>query len=273
MKFGICQWSLPLEGPYACTVAQRLGLEGIQLDMGTWERGLALSRPAVREAWLEMAGQTGIQFPSIATTLADYFDLTAPDGSEDRTIVLHAFDKAVEAAVHMGVGMIMTPTFEKSAVRNEEEFGQLVSFLQYACDRTGEHGLTMATENPLSAADTLRLFREVDRANLRLYFDTQNYFLHLDADSAALIRELHGLFGDQLHVKDGRNKDLSGALLGEGDSGFAASATALHEVGYDGWIILENYYDREPLRAEDDDPEELIRRDLAIARETFAPAR
>ena len=269
MKFGICQWSLPLDGPYACTVAQRLGLEGIQLDMGTWERGLPLSRPAVREAWLEMAERTGIAFPSIATTLADYFDLTAPEGSEDRTIVQYAFDKAVEAAVHMGVGTVMTPTFEKSAVRSEEEFRQLVTFLQYACDRCADHGLTMATENPLSAEDTLRLFREVDRANLTLYFDTQNYFLHWDADSAALIRELHGLFGEQLHVKDGRNKDLSGAILGEGDSGFAASVAALHEVGYDGWIILENYYDREPLRAENRDPEALIRRDLAVAQGAF----
>ncbi len=42
IKTGICLWSLPIEGPYVCELAFDLGFEGIQLELGTYERGFPL---------------------------------------------------------------------------------------------------------------------------------------------------------------------------------------------------------------------------------------
>jgi len=68
----------------------------------------------------------------------------------------------------------------------------------------------------------------------------------------------------EVHVKDGKNKDLSGAIIGEGDSGFYKSIETLKRLNYSGWIILENYYDQEPLRLKNNNYFELITQDIEI---------
>ena len=51
----------------------------------------------------------------------------------------------------------------------------------------------------------------------------------------------------QLHVKDGINEP-GGCLLGEGNTDFFPQMEILKKHGYEGWIIIENYYNLLPLR-------------------------
>ena len=74
----------------------------------------------------------------------------------------------------------------------------------------------------------------------------------------------------ELHVKDGKNKDLSGALLGEGDVNFAESMDVLRKHDYSGWVVTENYYDVAPLCGEEDNPVKLIKRDLSTLRKALS---
>jgi sugar phosphate isomerase/epimerase len=125
----------------------------------------------------------------------------------------------------------------------------------------GKDGIIVAAENTLSVEATLDLFKRIDRPNLKLYFDTQNYYLSKGLDTPTLLETLMDYIC-QVHVKDGKNKDLSGALLGEGDTGFHRSMEVLKKHHYSGWIVLENYYDQQPLSAKKADPSELIATDI-----------
>jgi 2-epi-5-epi-valiolone 7-phosphate 2-epimerase len=268
IKFGICEWTPPIVGPYICKFARELGFDGIQLILGGYEKRFPLSRPVTQEAYLAMAREYGIEFASITTRVTDFYSMFAPAGSEEHTIVRTGITKAIETAEQMKVEIVMIPNFVKSAVTDERTFSQLVQELQWACDHAADRGVIIAEENYMNAADTVRLFEQVDRQNLRLYFDLQNYYLNKGYHTPDLIAPLMPYIV-QVHAKDGRNGDLSGAPLGEGDVAFSESVEELKKHGYSGWVVSENYYDIPPLVGEDDDPVAIIRKDLKTLQEAF----
>jgi sugar phosphate isomerase/epimerase len=49
-------------------------------------------------------------------------------------------------------------------------------------------------------------------------------------------------------LMDGVGEIVACRLLGEGDSDFYGTMRVLRERNYKGWLYLENYYDRLPLR-------------------------
>jgi sugar phosphate isomerase/epimerase len=73
----------------------------------------------------------------------------------------------------------------------------------------------------------------------------------------------------EIHVKDGKGRDLSGALLGEGDTDFYGSIEVIKNHGYEGWIVNENYYDQKPLSERDSDIAALIKKDLDILKKAL----
>ena len=54
-----------------------------------------------------------------------------------------------------------------------------------------------------------------------------------------------------------------------GETDFFATAEAIREIGYDGWIVLENYYSRPCFSSELADPWDRIAIDAEIARKAF----
>ncbi len=263
VRLGICQWSLPIDGPYGCKVAKELGLDGIQLDVGTFDRGFPLSKKSVQNAFLEMAKQYEIKFPSIAITELDYFSMVAPDGSSERLVADMAVRKAIESAQAMEIPLVMAPSFGKSMINTDQDMAEAVSYLQFACDYAKPFGITVATENALSATRIEEMFERVNRENLKLYFDSQNHFLQKGYDIADLLKEVYP-FVCEVHLKDGKEGNLSASLLGQGETGFYRTMDVLREKTYSGWLVLENYYDREPLSLQANDPLDLVSKDLEI---------
>ncbi|MCF7942088.1 MAG: sugar phosphate isomerase/epimerase [Spirochaetia bacterium] len=268
-KLGICEWAMPVDGPYTCKMARELGFDGIQLELGPYERGFSKSRSAVQKAYLEMAETHGIEFPSMAVRVTDYYSMVSEPGSPEHEIVRSGIDAGIEACAAMNVPILMIPNFVKSAIRTEREFDIAVAVFQKACDKAEGLGITIAAENPLSIPDTFRFFKSIDRKNIGLYFDLQNYYLHNDAYTPDILEALFDLILE-LHVKDGRGKELSGALLGEGSASFNASVEVLKRHEYSKWIISENYYDMPPLCGPADDPVALIKKDVATLRSLFS---
>jgi sugar phosphate isomerase/epimerase len=110
----------------------------------------------------------------------------------------------------------------------------------------------------------------VGNPNVKLYFDTQNYYFFYKLYTPDLIPALMPYICE-VHVKDGRRDDLSpaGALLGEGDSDFFATIEALKKHNYQGWLVSENFYDHGPISSIAEDSVELMRRDLKTLQELF----
>ena len=65
LKYGICQWCMPGDGMYAPKLAALAGWDGVQLDLGTYERGMALTQKAIQEGLLEDAERYNISYPSL----------------------------------------------------------------------------------------------------------------------------------------------------------------------------------------------------------------
>ena len=269
-KIGICQWSVSVEGPDICRYAADLGLEGVQLEIGTVENGFPLSRPSVQQAYLESARAHGIRFTSIAARVTDDYRMTDPPGTEDSRIVWEAIERSVKAAEAMGIPCVMIGSFLASDIKNEDDLVRTAEVLRDACDLAAGPGIVIAAENVLSPEDMHRLAGMVDRPNLRLLFDSQNYRLFRGHDPSEIAKRLAPLLCDQVHVKDGVNGRISSALLGEGDYDFRRTMKTLQEIGYSGWLLLENYYEQEPLRSRNADPKQLILEDMCNLMEALS---
>jgi sugar phosphate isomerase/epimerase len=266
-KIGICEWAFPLTGPYSCKIAAELGLEGIELDLGSYELGFPLSNRVVQQAYREAGEEWGIEYPSIAINALCVYGMTNPENSEKREIAITAIHKGIDAAESLKIPIVQLPSFKDGAIENETGFQLAAKCIRLACEYAQDKGIIIGTENVLSAEDNLRLLNEVGHANLKIFFDTQNPYLIKKYQVLEMIQKF-GRHICEVHVKDG-NDVMSGALLGKGESGFSQSIAALKEIGYTGWIHLENYYNRKPLNSGNEDPFEFLKQDIETLREVL----
>lgn len=266
VKLGITEWSLPVEGPYGCKIAADVGFEGIQLDIGSYERSFPKTKRCVQEAYLEAAAKFGIQYTAIACNELDHFDMVAQKGFAERAIALKTITSAIDAAAAMGIPIVMVQSFKASALETDQDLERAVNVIRHVSDYALDRGqITIGLENLLSVENLLRLIDDVGNPNVKIYFDTQNYYLSEKADVAAMVEPLISHICE-VHVKDGYEADIepSGALLGQGDSGFFDTVAELRRCRYSGWLISENFYDRGPIGGLSDDPMELIERDFQV---------
>lgn len=269
VKFGICEWSSPIQGPYICKFAKELGLDGFELLQGDYKHCFPTSNPRVQDAYLEEAAKYGMEISAIAVNCLDDYSLLAPEDAEEKQIARLALRKAVETAVRMKLPLVQIPAFGRSYIQTEQDFEIVANCLREVCQLAGEHGIDVATENALSAAENLELLQHVGCGNLSVYFDTQNPYLRKGYDVPEMIRALQGHICE-VHVKDGADGELSAALLGQGATNYFGSVQALYETGFTGFVHLENYYDQQPMNHCDKDAVLLLKEDIAIMKQSFA---
>jgi sugar phosphate isomerase/epimerase len=268
IKFGICYWSFPLEGPYACKIASQLGLQAIELDLGDYERNFPLSNRIIQDAYLEAAEKWEISYPAIAVNALCNYGMTNTADTLKGEVARLAIKKAVEVAQSMRIPVVQVPSFFDGEIKDEKGLMDTVTCLKFACRYAADRGVTIATENVLSVEESKRLLEEVSFQNIKIYFDLQNYYNFKGYSVPDVLSELFPYICE-VHAKDGKTGELSGALLGEGDADFAGSVKVLKKLGYSGWIHLENYYDRAPLNRGDSDPFELLKYDIATLKNSF----
>jgi L-ribulose-5-phosphate 3-epimerase len=258
---GVTQWSLDPPGPESLAAAAYLGFAAIHIDAGDLDSSLLLDSPALRERYRQAAAATGVRITAIAPGYVNGYGLGSPAGSENGRKCRRLIRIAVEAAADLGVPLVFLPSFRAGEIRDDLGLQQTAQALGEACDLAAGHGLAVATENTLGLSGNLELLRAAGRPNLRVLLDTQNPALW-GHPVAPLVEGLWPRLGDQVHVKDGAKGQMGNAVLGEGESGFDATAHALRSRGFDGVLISENDYLGER-RA-------FAERDIAVLRELFA---
>jgi sugar phosphate isomerase/epimerase len=129
-----------------------------------------------------------------------------------------------------------------------DQIARLVPVIRRACDEAGASGMTLAIENhgDFTPVELLDLIERVDRANLKMCFDTGNC-VRLGADlreSARLVAAQTGM----VHLKDLRviessrgnpNAPWLSVPLGQGSfSDLSKAITTMIDLGFDGpWLI------------------------------------
>ena len=225
---GACDWSIGLRGKTeALALGKRLGLDGIQVSMGSVENDLHLRREEVQRAYLDAARASGIRVGGIALDVMN----SVPYKSDPRTE--QWVSDSIDVASALGVRVVLLAFFEKGDLRNDTAGqAEVVRRLKRVAPRAEQHGVVLGIESWLSAPDHLRILDAVGSRTVQVYYDVANS-TQRGYDILAEIRQLGRERICEFHAKE------NGFLLGEGRIDFAALRKALDDIGFTGWLQIE----------------------------------
>ena len=263
VKIGACDWALPGGGVYAPRIAAQFGLDALSLNLGFQKNNYPLSETNMQKCYLEDQQKYGIEYVAIAVDDFNNICIFAPKGTPDYDATRTVFRKAVQTAYALGASLIQIPGFGVSSVSDTNGFDGTVDAFQALCDIAGEKGITVALENLMLPGEFKALYEAIQRPNFYAHYDSQNYYWFKGYNQVEVLSDLYKYMCPQIHVKDGRDH-MSGALLGQGNSDFEGTINLLQEKEFEGYFLLENYYDQIPLYLEHSDPYELLKKDIDI---------
>ncbi len=227
--------------------AAQIGFEGVELDIrADWQDESVMS-PEGRAEIKRLAGETGVEVPSLCIGALWSFSPAATD-PETLATSREIIAATIEAAADLGAGWILVPvTPSDEDISHEECQARWISEMKGHAAIAEAAGIVLCLENVgrgcgKSADDLLALVAGVDSPSVRTYYDPGNAcaFGH---DAVEEIRQLAEMIG-VVHIKD-RDADL----LGDGVVDIPGCVETLREVGYDGWLILETPATDDPLEA------------------------
>lgn len=254
LRVGVAQWCLDRTGVDALYRAKALGFSAIQLDAGEPGGAPCIGRPSIQREYQQAAADTGIEITAVAVNVLTSYGLNHPLNSDHSKKSLDFIRQAADAAACMNISLVMIPSFEEGEIRSEQDLLRTAEHLRQACLYSSARGVSVATENNLGVSGNQRLLAAAAHPALNVLIDLYNPVIwgHRTAD---LIRSLWPHMSNQVHAKDGVGGEMGNAALNTGQGNFLESARALQEVGFEGYLILENEYGSHT--------EELVAQDLA----------
>jgi L-ribulose-5-phosphate 3-epimerase len=227
-KIGACDWSLGKRSdPAAFDVAKKIGLDGVQIDMGSPDDGMHLRRSEVRQKYLAAAKRTGLEIASLAIVETN----SVPLKSDPRAA--QWLNDGIEVCKALKLTVIMPACFGAGDLdmAKTAEIDHLVKVLKDAAAKAEKQGVLIGLESYLSADENRRILDRVGSPALRVYYDVGNS-TDKGRDIGKEIRAL-GKAICEFHFKDGRH------MLGEGRIDFKQVRKAMDDIGYRGWMQIE----------------------------------
>jgi sugar phosphate isomerase/epimerase len=258
-RIGLAQWCLGCTGPEAIDRTAELGIDLIHLDFGVPGEDNCLGPKKWRKLFRLACENQQVEVGALAVNVVERIGLL-----DSRTFksakCQEIAQRAVDTAAAWHVPLIYIPSFHESEMRNEQDINHTADFLRKLCVYAEGCAVEVATENTLGVNGNLQLVRQTDHPKLRILFDSYNPFLWGHRPSE-LVEALRQHFCTQIHMKDGRNRGMGNASLGEGEGRFHETAKSLVASGFNGKIILENDYKT--------NGKQLINKDVGVLRAYF----
>ncbi|HOJ60246.1 MAG TPA: sugar phosphate isomerase/epimerase [bacterium] len=254
VKVGICDWNLGGAcNPDLIPRAKEAHLDGIQVSVGTNPDNIPLRHAEVRNKYIELGKQYGIEFHSVA---AGGILNEIPLASEPQSAV-YVID-AVEAAAALGAQNILIAFFGNGDLRLRDARGRFRNisdgpFKEYELDARGvtrvvevlkqivpraEYlGVALGLENTLTAKQNLEIIERIGSSLVQVYYDVGNSTSN-GYDVPTEIRLLGKDRICEIHLKD-NGKDVQVLTSPNVEVKWEESAQACKEIGYDKWYVLE----------------------------------
>jgi len=230
LQVGACDWSIGKScdiGAFA--VAKQIGLEGIQVNMGSLNDNLRMRKKEVQELHKAESKRTGVKIASLALGQLN----STPYKSDPRTDEW-VWD-SIDAAENMNAKVILLAFFYANELRNDDKGKkEVVRKLKEVMPKAEKKNIVLGIESYLSAEEHMDIIQKVGSKNLKIYYDFRN-----SADAGYdVIKEIKWLGKDvicELHMKE------NGFLLGAGTLNWNKIAETLLEMGYagNGWMQIE----------------------------------
>ena len=211
----------------AVALARELGLDGVQVSMGSVETDLHLRQPEVQRAYREAAAANSVRIGGVALDVLNQ----VPYKSDPRTE--QWVSDSIDCARALDVRVVLLAFFERGDLRNDDDGqAEVIRRLRRVARKAEERGVILGIESWLNASDHRRILDAVGSPNVQVYYDVANS-TERGYDIAAEIRQLGRERICEFHAKE------NGFLLGQGRIDFASVRKAMDDIGYAGWIQIE----------------------------------
>lgn len=230
LKIGACDWSIGKRSDIgAFEVARAIGLEGIQVNLGSAADNIHLRERDRQKRYLAESKRTGVKIASVALGELNQ----VPYKSDPRTEEW-VWD-SVDVAHNLGVEVVLLAFFSKNDLRNDETGKkEVVNRLKKVAPKAEKSGVILGLETYLSAGEHMDIIQAVGSESIKVYYDFRN-----SADAGYdVIKEIKWLGKEaicELHMKE------NGGLLGKGTLDWRRIGETLKEMDYygNGWMHIE----------------------------------
>ena len=226
-RIGVCDWNLgKMADPGCFAVAKDIGLDGVQVSLGTEANDMHLRRPEIQEIYLAESRAQGVAIASLAIGTLNSIPYKSDPRTEqwvaDSIDVCHALD----------VKVVLLAFFGNGDLRDDPKgVGEVVTRLKRVAPHAEKMGVTLGIESWLSAQAHLDIIDRVGSPAVKMYYDVGNSHLR----GYDIYQEIR-LLGDQIcefHAKDYE------FIFGKGKVDFPRVRQAMDDIGYRGWIQIE----------------------------------
>ena len=228
-RIGACDWSIGRTADVAALdVAKQIGLDGVQVSLGTLADDMRLRRPEVQRQYKDAVKLSGVEVLSLAIGELN----SIPFKSDPRTIPW--VSDSIDVCRALGCRVILLAFFHKNDLRDDKAgMDETVRRLKKIAPKAEKAGVILGIESWLSAEDHMRLIDRVGSRAVQVYYDVANS----TERGYDIFREIRWL-GKQGHICEFHMKE-NGALLGQGRIDFTKVRAALDDIGYRGPLQIE----------------------------------
>jgi sugar phosphate isomerase/epimerase len=226
-KIGACDWSLGRNDPSCMEVAREIGLDGVQVAMGSAGDHMKMREAKTREAYLKAARENRVEIASLALSETN----NVPLFSEPRAAIWLL--DSIEVCRALNVKVVLIACFAKGELRADDKpsIDRVTDLLKEIAPRAEKAGVILGLENYMSAEANLSLIERVGSPAVQVYYDVGN-----STDKGCDILKEIRLLGKRIcefHAKDADN------MLGKGRIDFKQVRLAMDDIDYRGWIQIE----------------------------------
>jgi sugar phosphate isomerase/epimerase len=226
-RLGACDWSIGKMGdPAAFAVAKTIGLDGVQVSLGTAANNMQLRQAEFQQQYKTAAKAAGLEVASLAIGELN----NIPYKSDARTV--EWVSDSIDVCRALGVRVVLLAFFSNDDLRDDKPgVDEVVRRLKAVAPKAEKAGVALGIESWLNADQHLEILERVGSPAVQVYYDVCNSN-DMGYDIYKEIRKL-GKRICELHAKE------NGALLGQGKVDFRRVRAALDDIDYHGWIQIE----------------------------------
>ncbi len=218
-------------------LARELGADGVEIDMGGLGNRSSfdnqLQNDSIRQLFLSKAKELHIEIFSLAMT--GYY----AQSFCGRAAYIKSIEDCIATMKLMQVSTAFLPLgVQCDLKRNPAVRDSVIARLQVAGKLAEAAGVVIAIETALSAAEEVKLLKEINVPAIKIYFNFSNPL----KEGRDLIHELKTLGKDRIAMIHASNKD-SVWLQNDPQINMKAVRKTLDKMKWSGWLVIERSRD------------------------------
>lgn len=225
---GACDWSIgQLAKVEAIEVGKKIGLDGVQISLGTLDNNMHLSQKKLQQQYKDACEKFGMAIGGIAIGEMNNIPYKSDPRAEQWV------SDSIDVAKIMKAKVVLLAFFSNGDLKNDPEgTKETIRRLKKVAPKAEDQGIILGIESWLSAEEHMKILDAVDSPNVKVYYDVANAN-EMGYNIYEEIRYLGKQHICEFHAKE------NGYLLGKGKIDFEQVRKAMDDIGYEGWIQIE----------------------------------